>query len=114
MANMYAANAYHRPDKTYVPRETYLDDGRVRAFVEQTDFRRMTPRSELKNGSTRYLLASNAGSYIAYSNNVTQDMGIRNLQAGTYLLRWFDTTNGDTIERVVAVASGDQMESLPL
>jgi hypothetical protein len=108
MANMYAANAYHRPDKNYVPRETYLDDGRVRAFMEQTDFYRMTPRSDLKNGGTRYVLASDAGSYIAYSNNVTQDMGLRHLRAGTYLLRWFDTTNGDTVEQVIAVTSGDQ------
>jgi hypothetical protein len=108
MANMYTANAYHRPDKTYVPRETFLDDGRVRAFLEQTDFYRMTPRSDLKNGSTRYVLASNAGSYIAYSDHAVQDMGIRNMQVGTYLLRWFDTTNGSMIEQVVAVTAGDQ------
>jgi hypothetical protein len=108
MANMYAANAYHRPDKAYVPRETFLDDGRVRAFMEQTDFYRMTPRSDLKCSSTRYVLASDAGTYIAYSDNVTQNMGLRNMQVGTYLLRWFDTTNGDTVEQVVAVTAGDQ------
>jgi len=108
MANRYTAMSSHRPDKTNVPRETYLDDGRVRAFMEGTDFYRMTPRSDLKNGSTRYVLASDAGSYIAYSNNAVQNMGIRNVQAGNYLLRWFDTADGDTVEQMVAVAAGDQ------
>ena len=102
------AMTYHRPDKTNVPRETFLDDGRIRTFMEGTDFYRMTPRSDLKNGSTLYVLASDAGSYIAYSNNTVQDMGIRDVQAGTYLLRWFDTVDGDTIERVIAVTGGDQ------
>jgi hypothetical protein len=108
MANRYTAMSSHRPDKTNVPRETYLDDGRIRTFMEGTDFHRMTPRSDLKHGSTRYVLASDAGSYIAYSNNAVQEMGIRTVQAGTYLLRWFDTVDGDSVEQVVAVTSGDQ------
>ncbi len=113
MANRYTAMSSHRPDKTNVPRETYLDDGRIRTFMEGTDFYRMTPRSDLKNGSTRYVLASDAGSYIAYSNNAVQNMGIRNVQAGTYLLRWFDTVDGDTVEQVIAVTAGDQAWSKP-
>ena len=44
MANMYAANAYHRPDKNYVPRATFEDDGRIRMFMEGTGFHRMWPR----------------------------------------------------------------------
>jgi hypothetical protein len=108
MANMYAANAYHRPDKNNVPRETFEDDGRVRIFMEGTDFHRMAPRSDRKAGSTLYVLASEAGTYIAYSNNAVQDMGIRDIQAGAYLLRWFDTVNGNTIEQVVQVITGDR------
>jgi hypothetical protein len=108
MANRYTAMSSHRPDKTNVPRETYQDDGRIRTFMEETDFYRMTPRSDLKNGSTRYVLASAAGSYITYSNDAAQDIGLRDVQAGTYLLRWFDTVDGDTIEQVVAVTAGDQ------
>ncbi len=108
MANRYTAMSSHRPDKTNVPRETYEDDGRIRAFMEQTDFHRMTPRSDLKHGSTLYVLASDAGSYIAYSNDATENMGIRDMQAGVYLLRWFDTTDGDTVEQVVTVNAGAQ------
>ncbi len=76
--------------------------------MEGTDFHRMTPRSDLKNGGTLYVLASEAGSYIAYSNSAAQDMGLRGVPAGTYLLRWFDTVDGDIVEQVVAVAAGDQ------
>lgn len=113
MANIYAANAYHRPDKANVPRETFHDDGRVRAFMEQTDFYRMAPKSDLKCGGTLYVLASDDGSYIAYSNNAAQGLGVRNMQAGTHLLRWFDTVDGDIVEQVVAVTAGDQTWSKP-
>jgi hypothetical protein len=107
MANLYAANAYHRPDKNYVPRATFQDDGRVRTFLEGTDFHRMAPRSDLRSGSTLYVLASDANSYLAYSNDAAQPMGVRRVPAGTYLLRWFDSTNGNAIEQVLAVAAGD-------
>ena len=35
-------------------------------------------------------------------------MGLRKMRSGTYLLRWFDTTNGNTVEQVVSVPVGDQ------
>jgi hypothetical protein len=112
MANVYAANAYHRPDKSYVPRETFQESGRVRAFMESAAFHRMSPKSELRAGSTRYVLASEAGilgrSYIAYSDGASEPMGVRDLEAGTYLLRWLDTVDGDTVERVIAVPAGDR------
>jgi hypothetical protein len=108
LANRYAANAYHRPDKNSVPRETFEDDGRIRTFMESTDFHRMSPRSDLRHGGTRYVLASEAGSYIAYTDDAAREMGIRNVPAGVYLLRWFDTTNGNTIEQVVTAAAGEQ------
>jgi hypothetical protein len=100
--------SHHRPDKNNVPRATFADDGRIRTFMESTDFHRMWPRSELKYGSTRYVLASDAASYIAYTDEATEDMGLRNMAAGTYLLRWFDTTNGNTVEQVLGVAAGDR------
>jgi hypothetical protein len=108
MANMYAANAYHRPDKTGAPRQTVLDDGRVPTFMEATDVYRMSPGADLEHGDTLYVLASHAGSYIAHSNNAAQGMGLRDMQAGTYLFRRFDPVDGDTIEKVVAVSADDQ------
>ncbi|MBM3333999.1 hypothetical protein FJY63_04995, partial [Candidatus Sumerlaeota bacterium] len=107
MAGVYGAINSHRPDKTAAPRETFEDDGRLRAFMETTDFFRMSPNSDLKYGSTLYVLANAPNSYVAYSHSATQNMGIRNLAAGTYLLRWFDTTDGDTIERMVTISPGD-------
>ena len=107
MANLYTAMSSHRPDKKNLTRETFMDDGRIRAFMEGTDFYRMSPRSDLKLGSTLYVLANEPSSYIAYSPHASENMGLRKMQAGTYLLRWFDTTNGNTVEQVVAVPTGD-------
>ncbi|MCX8038673.1 MAG: hypothetical protein N3D11_16790 [Candidatus Sumerlaeia bacterium] len=107
MANFYTMVNSHRPDKPNVPRETYLDDGRIRAFMEQTDFHRMATATELKFAGTLYVLANAPDSYIAYSNKASAKLGVRNLAAGTYLLRWFDTTNGRTVEQAVAVPGGD-------
>ncbi len=36
------------------------------------------------------------------------------MQAGTYLLRWLDTVDGDTIEKVVAVTAGNQTWPRPM
>jgi len=108
MANFYTMVNSHRPDKPKVPRETYLDDGRIRAFMERTDFHRMSPRSELKLGSTLYVLANEPTSYIAYGHDATAPMGIRKMQAGQYDLWWFDTVTGRSVtERHVRVAGGD-------
>jgi len=84
MANFYTVINSHRPDKANVPRATYLDDGRIRTFMEGTDFHRMSPRSELKLGSTLYVLANEPNSYIAYSPDASANMGLRQMQAGTY------------------------------
>ncbi len=105
---LHAANAYHRPDKHYIPRETFEDDGRIRTFMEGTDFYRMSPRSDLKYGSTRYVLASSAGTYVAHSNDGSRDMDLRGMSPGIYLLHWFDTTTGNAIEQVLMVAADDQ------
>jgi len=108
MANFYTVINSHRPDKANVPRATYLDDGRIRAFMEGTDFHRMSPRSDLKLGSTRYVLANEPDSYIGYSPDASANMGLSKMPAGTYLLRWFDATNGNTVEQTVSVLAGDQ------
>jgi len=108
MANRYTAMSSHRPDKNYVPRATFEDDGRIRTFMEGTDFHHMWPKSELKYGSTRYVLASDTASFIAYTDDATEEMGLRHVPAGTYLLRWFDTRNGNIVEQVRAIPAGDQ------
>ncbi len=107
MANMYTSMSSHRPDKKYVTRETFMDDGRIRRFMENTDFYRMSPRNDFKLGSTRYVLASESGTCIAYSPDAAEKMGVRKMEAGTYLLRWFDTSTGTTVEQVVPVSAGD-------
>ena len=107
LAGMYGAINSHYPSKNYVPRETFLDDGRIRTFMEGTDFYRMSPKSELKAGSTLYVLAYEPDSFIAYSPDASKNMGLCKLQAGTYLLRWFDTANGNSVEQITVLSAGD-------
>ncbi len=84
------------------------DLGRLRNFMEATDFHTMEPRDDLANGGAEWVLANPAVSYIAYGRNVPASMGIRDVQAGTYTLLWLDTVSGNSItETDVTTNSGD-------
>jgi hypothetical protein len=70
------------------------DGGRVRKFMEQTDFYTLRPADHLAAGSTKWVLADPGRSYIAYTYDCSSPMGIRDLPAGAYDLTWFDTVSG--------------------
>jgi hypothetical protein len=88
-------------------RDRILDAGKVVAFMEQTDWYRMKPAStELAAGSTRWVLASPGQSYILYTYNYKEGMGLRELPAGRYELLWFDAVTGAEERRVVSHSGG--------
>jgi len=105
MAGMHALEAGH----DVVKRAKLLaDDGRIRSFIEQTDFQTMQPRDDLAAGSARWVLANAGTSYIVYTYDCTGPMGLKELTAGTYDLLWFDTTNGRTVKQPsVSAVAGD-------
>ena len=106
MTGMHSLEAYHHADNS--SEETLADDGRLKSFMEATDFHNMKPHDELAIGSTKWVLANPGKSYIAYSYACSGAMGIKLMHAGTYDLRWFDTANGREIEQSgVAVPAGD-------
>jgi hypothetical protein len=106
MAGIHTLEAYHHADTT--PEDTLRDDSRIKTFMEQTDFYRMKPRDDLANGSTKWVLANPAESYIAYTYNYSGPMGIRAMKAGTYELKWFDAVNGKTVTQPrLSVSSPD-------
>lgn len=83
------------------------DDGRIRTFMEQTDFHSMRSRDDLAAGSTKWVLANPGTSCIAYTYDCSGPMGLKELTAGTYDLLWFDTTNGRTVKQAgVPIAAG--------
>ena len=85
------------------------DCGRLVRFFESTNFYEMAPHDELRYAATKYVLASPPHSYIAYTTQAAGNVGLKNMQAGTYSLAWFDCATGTRITQpAVKVAAGNQ------
>jgi hypothetical protein len=113
MAGLHNFEAQHKADRAaHEPR--LREDGHIARFMEQTDFYRMKPQSELASGSTRWVLANPGQSYIAYTFNAAAPLGLKSIAAGTYDLLWLDTVDGRTaVQKGVAVSSGDAKFTKP-
>jgi hypothetical protein len=90
------------------------DCGRLVRFFESTDFQQFSPHDELGFAGTQYVLARPGRSYIAYASKLQGKIGLKNMRAGMYKLRWFDCASGSevTMENVT-VAGGDQSWDKP-
>lgn len=84
------------------------DCGRLVRFFELTSFYEMSPHDELKYTQTEYVLARPGHSYIAYASNLKGKVGLRNMTAGTYMLRWFDCATGKSVTQQKRVGAGNQ------
>jgi hypothetical protein len=94
LAGLHTLEAQHKADRA---NHVHLlqDDGKMRAFMEETDFYRMRSHDELAAGATKWVLAQPGQSYIAYSYTVTDTMGVKGLVPGAYDLLWFDAITGE-------------------
>ena len=102
MTGMHNLEAYISADKS--SDETLKQFGFINQFMEQTDFYNMIPRDDLAAGSTNWVLASPGKSYIAYTYEYKDAMGIKSLWAGKYDLTWMDTETGmQVLEKNVTV-----------
>ncbi len=66
----------------------------LQRFFEDSDFYRMAPHDELAHAGTRWVLADPGCSYIAYSPKDAGALGLRQLPAATWQLRWLDCRTG--------------------
>jgi hypothetical protein len=82
-------------------------------FFEATGFYRMEPHDELADRGAKWLLADAGRSYIAYAEEGTKPLGIKNLPAGRYELTWLDCESGKTVHELVAVRGGDNSFARP-
>lgn len=90
------------------------DCGRLVSFMESTDFDAMSPRDDLAFAGTQYVLANPGQSYIAYASNLSGQIGLRGMTAGTYTFRWLDIPSGTgVVQTDVAVGDGDQAWTPP-
>ncbi len=83
------------------------DLGRLRRFMEASDFPSMEPRDDLARDGTEYVLAELGKSFILYASQGTGPLGIGDLVAGTYRLSWLDTATGHEVSQDdVALSAG--------
>jgi hypothetical protein len=96
-------------DLATVAPEELEDCGRLVSFLESTNLGELAPHDELAHGGTDYVLASPGESYVAYAANLSGDVGLENMTAGSYTLRWFECATGITVvQGPVAVGTGNQ------
>lgn len=108
MAGLHSLEAYHHAGGDRMGKNTLKDDGRINAFMEQTECYRMQPHDDLVAGSTKWMLANPGESYIAYTYDYSGSMGVKGIPAGVYDVKWFDTIDGDVANQTdVTVSSGD-------
>lgn len=95
------------------PLNQLKDCGRLVRFFESTNFNEMSPHDELKYAQTEYVLARPGHSYIAYASNLKGRIGLRNMTAGAYTLRWFDCATGKSVTQQKRVGAGNQTWPTP-
>jgi hypothetical protein len=94
--------------------EDLRDCGRLVAFMESTNFNEMAPHDELASGGTQYVMAMPGNSYIAYASNLSGDIGLTGMTAGSYDFLWLDIPTGNAVTRDrVGVGAGDQSWTPP-
>lgn len=96
------------------PAEQLQDCRTLQRFFESTDFNFMAPHDELKFAGTQYVLASPGHSYIAYSSEESEKIGIRDMLPGLYNIRWYDCITGTWIKKDnIKIKAGDNSWKKP-
>ena len=75
----------------------------LQRFFEDTDYYRMVPRDELGAASTRYVLADEGRSYLAYAE-AAGEIRLRTLPAARGLITWVDCRTGATVSEEFQLA----------
>lgn len=75
-------------------REDLEGCGRLVRFLESLGTG-LEPHDELAAGRTQYVLARPGEAYVAYSADAVGELGLRDVEPGSYTLRWLDCATGD-------------------
>ncbi|MCK4989690.1 MAG: hypothetical protein KAS29_04355, partial [Bacteroidales bacterium] len=101
-------------DINSTPVEHLYDCRSIHEFFESTDFNIMAPHDELKFAGTQYVLASPGYSYLAYSSENSEKLGLQNMVSGVYNIRWYDCITGQSVqENNVKIDAGGQTWKKP-
>lgn len=93
--------------------KSYEDCRILSEFMESFDFNALSPHDELAHAGTRWVLAQPGVAYLAYSDNLADEMGIKGMNAGTYHLTWLDIPTGNRVTEQVTAGAGDQAFAPP-
>jgi CubicO group peptidase (beta-lactamase class C family) len=103
-----------RMDIATTPPEALQQCRHLQTFFERTEFWTLAPHDELRHGDTKYVLANPGRSYIAYGNQVQDNLGLKGLPALEYAVHWLDCRSGKTADVIQVVASaGDATFARP-
>jgi hypothetical protein len=97
-----------RTDIANTPEEWLGDLRIIQRFIEATTFNQMNPLPELASGETKCIMGIPGFDYILYSYKCEQSLAIKNMEKGTYVLKWMDCANGkEVIVKNSKVEGGD-------
>jgi len=91
----------------------YDDCAELMDFMEHTDVNEMSPHDDLKAGASKWVLAKPGVSYIAYTDNLSGTMGVKDMNGGKYTLTWLDISSGDTAVDTQTVDAGQNGFAAP-
>ncbi len=88
------------------PPDARLNECRwLQQLLESVPLQQLAPANARKSGDTDYVLASDAGprgpSYVLYSDAYASGLGVRDVPAGSYSVRWLDTATGAVAVRTL-------------
>jgi len=103
-----------RMDVASTPEEDLHACGRLVRFLEATGWHALAPHDELGLGDTEYVLAAPEEEYLVYSGHAEATLGLKDLPAGTYSLRWLDCATGREVwQQQVSLTGGAQTLDKP-
>jgi hypothetical protein len=89
------------------------DCGRLRSFMESTQFAGTQPHDELALGDATYVLAAPGDRYIAYADAGSAALGLSGLPAGSWSLSWFSPVTGAKSQQSETLPAGDASFARP-
>lgn len=91
----------------------YDDCAELMDFFEKTDINTMVPGDDLAAGSTQWVLANEGVSYIAYTDNLSGEMGLKGMSPGAHTLTWLDIGSNATRTTTETAQDGENTFSAP-
>lgn len=82
-------------------------------FFERVHIHELTPNDELAYGDARWVLAEPDTQYIAYTDQLDDVMGVRDLPGGTIRLTWLNPATGFLVEEADRIVPGGDAAFAP-